>query len=174
MIGLKRGTVKLLPHDKKWKTLFEKERATLENKLNGLVIDIQHIGSTSIFGISAKPIIDMSLGIQKLKGAKKLIKPLTILGYKWRKGASDHNQWLFVKGLEEKRTHYLHVMRHNGGVWKHDILFRDYLQKNPSRAKQYMMLKEKLATQYANERETYTKSKAKFILETIKMAKKKL
>lgn len=56
MIGLKRGTVKLLPHNKKWKTLFEKERATLKNKLNGLVVDIQHIGSTSIFGIPAKPI----------------------------------------------------------------------------------------------------------------------
>lgn len=116
----------------------------------------------------------MFLGFRKLKDAKKLIKPLATLGYEWRKGVSGPNQWLFVKGPEEKRTHYLHVMRHNGGVWKHDILFRDYLRKNPSRAKQYMMLKEKLATQYANERGAYTKSKAKFILETIKMAKKKL
>ena len=173
MIGLKRGIVKLLPHDKKWKTLYEREQAVLKNKLNSLVVDIQHIGSTSIFGIPAKPIIDVSLGLRKLKDAKKLIKPLATLGYEWRKGVSGPNQWLFVKGPEEKRTHYLHVMCYNGGIWKHDILFRDYLQKNPSRAKQYRMLKEKLATKYANDRGTYTKNKAEFILETIKIAKRK-
>ena len=174
MIGLKRGTVKLLPHNKKWKKLFAKEKAALENKLNGLVVDIQHIGSTSIFGIPAKPIIDMSLGLRKLRDAKKLIKPLATLGYEWRKGVSGPNQQLFVKGPEEKRTHYLHVMRYNGGVWRHDILFRDYLRKDPPRAKDYAVLKEKLAAQYADNRGTYTKKKAEFILETIKIAKKRL
>ncbi|MBI2514611.1 GrpB family protein [Candidatus Wolfebacteria bacterium] len=175
MIGLKRGIVKLLPHNKKWKLLFENEEKKIEKKLGDLVIDIQHIGSTSIPGIPAKPIIDISMGVRVMKDAKKLIKPLEKLGYELRREFGRPNiQTLFVKGPESKRTHYLHVMKYNGALWKNDLRFRDYLRKHPVRAKQYAELKNKLAGKHANDRGTYTKSKAKFILETIKKAQKML
>ena len=74
MIGLKRGTVKLLPHNPKWSEVFEKENKILVRALNGLVVDIQHIGSTSIPGIPAKPIIDISIGIKSMKNSRDFIK----------------------------------------------------------------------------------------------------
>ena len=142
------------------------------DRLGDRVTDIQHIGSTAVSGIPAKPIIDMSLGLRTLNDAKKLIKPLADLGYTWRKTAGSTKRWLFVKGPEEKRTHYLHVMRYNGGAWKHDVLFRDYLRANPAYAQRYGELKTTLARKYGDNRGMYTKGKASFIRTTIKLARK--
>lgn len=172
VIGLRRRTVKLSPHNKKWGALFEKEKELLIRRLDGLVTDIQHIGSTAIPGISAKPIIDMALGLSTLSDARKLIKPLTDLRYTWRKTAGSSRRWLFVKGPEEQRTHYLHVMRYNGDTWKRDVLFRDYLRANPAYAERYEKLKTALARKYGDNRGMYTKSKASFIRTTIELARK--
>lgn len=100
MIGLKRGTVKLMPHNKVWFSIFEKEKKHLKKKLGNLAIDIQHIGSTSIPGIPAKPIIDIAVGVRSLKDVKKFPKSLKSLGYKLRKKGSTPHNILFVKGPE--------------------------------------------------------------------------
>lgn len=171
MIGLKRGAVQLSPHNKKWKLLFKKEKKILENQLGDRVIDIQHIGSTSISGIPAKPIIDMSLGLRALRDVQKVMKPLAIMGYELRKAGSDSRQWFFVKGTEENRTHYLHIMRYNGTLWKDDLLFRDYLRAHPKEAKLYAELKKRLADKHADNRGLYTKGKRAFILDMLRTAK---
>ena len=173
MFGLKRGTVRLMPHDRKWKLIFERERKRLAKKLRGLVIDIQHVGSTAIVGIPAKPIIDISMGVPNMRSAKKLVKLLTPLGYKLRPEFGGSNtQLLFVRGPERRRTHYLHVMKYNGKMWKNDVLFRDHLRGNRSLARTYAALKKKLAKRYADDRASYTARKSKFILATIKKARK--
>lgn len=175
MIGLKRGTVKLLPHNPKWEELFEKEKNILSKALDGLIIDIQHIGSTSIPGIPAKPIIDISIGIKSMKNSKDFIKIFEDLGYEYRPDFGGPNtQLLFVKGPEEKRTHYIHLMRYSGSIWKNDLAFRHYLRKNKKRAKEYAYLKKELASKFADDRTHYTASKAKFIHETIRIAGGKL
>lgn len=174
MIGLKRGTVKLLPHNKKWHSLFEKEKKLMEQSIGDLVLDIQHIGSTSIPGIPAKPIIDISVGIRSMKNARKLVKSFEAMGYEWRNDTpwkNDNTQLLFVKGPESKRTHYVHLMRYKGKIWNNDVLFRDYLRKNKARAKKYAELKRDLAKRHANDRATYTESKSSFIFETLALAK---
>jgi len=172
MIGLKRGTVKLLPHNPKWTEAFEKEKEVLSKALNGLVVDIQHIGSTSIPGIPAKPIIDISIGIKTMKNSKDFIKIFEDIGYEYRPDFGGPTiQLLFVKGPEEKRTHYIHLMKYNGSIWINDLAFRDYLRKNKDRAEQYANLKKKLAANFANDRTKYTASKANFILETVRIAK---
>ena len=176
MIGLKRGTVKLYPHDPRWAKLFDKEKRLFLKTFGSKVISVEHIGSTSIPGISAKPIIDISVGVKSMRTAVGLAKKFQALGYEWRKDAPWQNksvQILFVKGAESKRTHYVHVMRHKGLIWNNDILFRDYLRNNKQRAKQYDILKEKLAKRHSSNRMLYTKSKEKFVIQTIKMAKQK-
>lgn len=170
MIGLKRGTVKLVPHDKKWNVAFEREKNKLMAKVGSIVVDIQHIGSTAIVGIYAKPIIDMSAGVRRLKDAKKLVKPLDKLGYHFYKKFDQ--QILFAKGADAKRTHYLHVMRYKGAKWKSDALFRDYLLAHPARATAYANLKKKLAKQYPTDREKYTAGKNLFIKTTLRLAKR--
>lgn len=169
MVGLKRGTVKLVPYRRQWVNSFKQEKKKLFARLGNLIIDIQHVGSTAIPGIYAKPIIDMSLGIKNFKDAKKLIKPLDTIGYHFYKKFG--RQILFAKGPDKKRTHYLHVMKYNGAKWKGDLLFRDFLIRRPAQAKDYTRLKQRLAKQYPNDRERYTAGKKYFIGKIKKSAK---
>jgi len=171
MIGLKRGTVKLVPHDKKWHAAFEREKKALLKNIGDVAIDVQHVGSTAIKGISAKPIIDISVGVNKLSDAKKLIKPLSQIGYRFYDTHRD--RIFFAKGPERRRTHHLHVMRYNSIKWKSDMLFRDYLSAHPPCAKAYANLKTKLAKRYSEDREKYTVGKDRFINTTLKLAKRK-
>lgn len=168
MIGLKRGTVKLMTHDKNWSKLFEQEKKRVSDKARDILIDIQHIGSTAIPGIKAKPLIDILAGTARLKDGEKLIKPLNALGYKFYR-KSGH-EIFFAKGPDAKRTHYLHVVRHRGMKWKKDIFFRDYLRSHPIEAKKYEALKIKLAEKSMGTRGAYTKGKDVFIKRVLSLA----
>lgn len=171
MIGLKRGTVKLVSYKKSWADEFEKEKKRILNKLGNRIVDVQHIGSTSVSGLYAKPIIDISVGVRRLKDASKLKKDLNSLGYKFDRVFQQ--QIFFAKGPDKKRTHYLHLMRYKGSKWMTDILFCDYLRGHKSSVRQYNELKKKLAKDFSNNRQKYSDAKDKFIKETIKLAKSK-
>ena len=172
MIGLKRGIVKITPHQKQWETAFETEKKNLLKALGNRVVDIQHIGSTSVPGLPAKPIIDISIGLRRFKDARKLLKPMEKAGYGFYK--KFQQQILFAKGPDSRRTHYVHVMRYRGAKWTTDMLFRDYLRTHPRRVKAYAMLKLRLAKQFANDRGKYSDGKNRFIKETLQLSKRKL
>ncbi len=168
MIGLKRGSVKLAPSQKEWSIEFEREERRLKEVLGHRVVDIQHIGSTSVPGLTAKPIIDISIGIKRFGDTKYLLKPMKRLGYGFYK--NFQKQTLFAKGTDARRTHYVHVMRYKGAKWTADMLFRDYLREHPQRARQYGLLKTNLARQFPNDRGEYTNGKNTFIKETLRLA----
>lgn len=176
MIGLKRGTVKLVPHNPKWEKLFEREKHLLKKNFGHTILAIEHIGSTAIPGIPAKPIIDINVGVESLDVARSMKEKFEKLGYEHRPFVSgktkDDLKWqeLYVKGPEAKRTHHVHVTVLGNNYWKNDLLFRDFLRKNHERAKQYAELKEILAQKHADDRGTYTKNKEQFINETLEMA----
>ena len=111
----------------------------------------------------------MSAGVKSLTDAEKLIKPLAELGYNFYKRFDK--QVLFAKGPDHKRTHYLHVMKFNGAKWKDDLLFRDFLIKNPKEANEYAGFKSKLAKLYPENRDKYTEGKDIFIKKVLKVAK---
>lgn len=169
-IGLKRGTVKVVPYRKKWGEEFEKERSRILEVCGDKVIAVEHIGSTSVPGLSSKPIIDIAVGIKRLKDAEKLLKPLKKLGYNFYK--KFQQQRLFVaKGPDGKRTHYLHIMRYKGAKWESDQLFINYLRTHPKEVKRYGKLKEKLAKRHSNDRQGYSDGKNAFIKSIIAKAK---
>lgn len=178
MIGLKRGTVKLVPHNSKWAVLFEEEKQLLKKTFGDTILAIEHIGSTAIPGIPAKPIIDINIGVKSLEVTRDMKEKFEKLGYEHRPfvpgKTKDDLKWqeLYVRGPEAKRTHYVHVSVFGGSYWKNDLLFRDFLRKNPERAKQYAELKKQLAEKYSDNRATYTENKEQFINETLEMAKK--
>ena len=178
MIGLKRGTVKLVPHNSKWAELFEEEKQILKKTFGDTILAIEHIGSTAVPGIPAKPIIDINVGVESLDVAQSMKEKFEKLGYEHRPfvpgKTKDDLKWqeLYVKGPEARRTHYVHVTVLGNNHWENDLLFRDYLRKNPERAKQYAELKEQLAQNYADDRGTYTKNKGQFINATLEMARK--
>lgn len=178
IIGLQRGAVQLVPYNPKWAELFDQEQKLLKSAFGNTIIAIEHIGSTAIPGIPAKPILDILVGVRDLEIAGNMKDTFEQLGYEHRSFLERHTkedvQWeeLYVKGAESKRTHYVHVVVYGGKHWKDDLLFRDYLQTHPEQAMQYAELKQKLADQYAHDRKTYTKMKQEYIDMVCKLAEK--
>ncbi len=172
IIGLRRGKVKLSHYKSDWKKLYKKEEKLLLSSIGKYILDIQHVGSTSIPRAKAKPVIDIAIGIEFLKIGEKCIKPLEKLGYEYKHDAGIKGRHFFAKGSEKNRTYYIHVVKLNGRFWKNCILFRDYLRKHKRTVREYNELKEKLARRYKDDRETYTAQKDSFIRDIIKKVEK--
>lgn len=163
MIGLKRGTVKLVKYNPKWQQSFESEAKKIKKVFGADALDIQHVGSTAIPGILAKPIIDIVLIVSSLQKARRYIKKLKDIGYDLKKNDQRTERLFFTKGPEIKRTHYLHVGEVGSGYAEDMILFRDYLRERHDIAEKYSKLKESLAEKYPEKRELYSAQKEKFI-----------
>lgn len=171
MIGLKRGAVKLFKYNAKWKKSFEREANKISKAFGKTALDIQHVGSTAIHGILAKPIIDLAVIVSSLKTARKYIKPLKQIGYTLKK-ENRKDRLFFTKGAEKKRTHYLHIGAIRSGYIENMVIFRDYLRKHKDAAKEYSELKKELAEKYSDKREIYTRKKNKFVNNIIRQVKK--
>jgi GrpB-like predicted nucleotidyltransferase (UPF0157 family) len=157
VIGLQRGTVKLVSYSSEWQRLFAEEERVLRASIGTYVMDIQHVGSTAIPGLEAKPIIDIAVAIRRLEDVEKCIKPLECLGYEYRPD-KEH-----PRGDPSKRTHYVHMVEWNSDSWKRLLRFRDYLRQHKEVAREYARLKRELARKAQGKRDLYTPGKAEFI-----------
>jgi GrpB-like predicted nucleotidyltransferase (UPF0157 family) len=172
MLGLKRGTVKLINScHNEWARLFEIEKQLLLKMFENRIIAIEHVGSTAIPGVPAKPLIDMDAAVSSLSDEhiKEFVAPLQKLGYHYMHKFPDRH--FFAKGPEELRTHHLNLVELNNDEWRNSILFRDYMRLNKSACEEYATLKEKLAKQFSEDRASYTKAKEEFIQKIIELAK---
>lgn len=174
MVGLKRGTVKLVRYNPKWRHNFEGEEKKLRKVFDWDALEIQHVGSTAIPGILAKPIIDIALIVSSLWKARRYVRKLKEMGYEIKKNDTRKERLFFTKGPKRKRTHYLHISEINSGYTEDMILFRDYLRKHKNVTKNYSELKEKLAEKYPKAREIYAVKKEKLIKEIVKKAKRSI
>lgn len=179
MIGLKRGTVQLYEHEKEWEIEAQNTIARLKEILGDVIRDIQHVGSTSILTIKAKPIIDIAIAVDKFDDILVYEKELKDAGFYYRPNAqaSLPNQLLFAcgnfyEGTGDLQTHFIHVVLWESMDWINYINFRDYLNKTPSAAKEYEELKVSLARQVPidSSREKYLKGKHDFIVYTLRKA----
>ncbi|WP_322551627.1 GrpB family protein (plasmid) [Priestia megaterium] len=170
MLGLERGLVKLEPYNDKWSKLFDEERELLSSQLKELIIAIEHVGSTSIEGLFAKPIIDIAIGVSSLDVIIELKEEVKVLGYV-EVPISIDGKHVFARYKEKKITHFLHVMIYNQNLWVDQISFRDYLRSNLDAKIEYIKLKEKLANKYPNNVISYTNEKKKFVDDILKSAK---
>ena len=152
-LGLKRGTVQLEPHDKQWDEAAIQTIKNLKSILGDDAVDIQHIGSTAIPAIKAKPIIDIAVGVTDFEKIMSYNEQLQKDGIFYR-GSDVENQILYVMGDMEKdiRTHHIHVVKWNGTEWRNYIHFRDCLNANENMALQYQRVKEELESKYADNR----------------------
>ncbi len=169
MIGLERGVVKLAPYTAEWKQLFEEEKARLQAAIGPYVLDIQHVGSTSIPGMVAKPILDIGVAVTSFEGARVCVGPIEQLGYEYRGEHGIPRRHFFAKG--NPRTHHLHMNEIGGREWENQVLFRDYLIQHPGLAREYATLKEELAQRYPADREAYLSGKEPFIERVLQMAR---
>jgi GrpB-like predicted nucleotidyltransferase (UPF0157 family) len=113
MIGLKKGTVQVIPHHASWRDAFAQERRVLHELIGGHVLDIQHVGSTAVPGLDAKPIIDSAVAVASAAQIAERRQPLRLkdLGYVDRGDSGTEGGYLFVKeSAPEVRTHHRHML----------------------------------------------------------------
>lgn len=159
----------LLDYDPRWPDLYEEERAKIAGTLADLVVDIHHIGSTSVPGLAAKPVIDILVGVKHLDLTSTHMAEMTAVGYEYRGDAGISGRLFFRKGIP--RTHHVHVVRYGDEIWDNHLLFRDYLQAHPGEARRYAELKRQLASSYKYDRARYTESKSPFITSVLSRAR---
>lgn len=159
--------IELVPSNPEWPRRFDAEASQLRTIIPAdLLIDLEHIGSTAVPGLPAKPVIDILAIVTDLEAARaRLVGPLEAAGYTFRHQNPDTDRLFFVKGLPPAaphRTHHLHVMESGPGALRH-IAFRDHLRDHPAERDAYAALKQDLARRFRDDREAYTAAKGDFI-----------
>lgn len=159
--------VSLHTHDPAWAPTFEEERRRLLSLLPGTFVAIEHIGSTAVAGLIAKPIVDLLAAVESLGDADALIDRLCENGYTTSRefNATLTDRIWLMRWHEGHRTHHLHVVVMDSPPWRDRLAFRDALRADPTLARRYAELKRELATAHRNDREAYTVAKAAFVLD---------
>ena len=165
VLGLENNVVRLTDYTPRWSELYREEEERIIAVVGHLIVDLQHIGSTAIPGIKAKPILDMMAGVAQPEEALLCKAPLEIIGYDYIAHAGIANDYVFGKGVA--RTHLLHVVEHGGAKWINHLCFRDRLRNDPELAQAYERLKEELSRKFCDSRREYHDAKSKFISEVI-------
>ncbi len=161
-------TVVLVPYDEAWPSLFVEERARIERALGSWAEGIEHVGSTAVPGLAAKPILDIMVGVGSLRDAEQYIRPLEQLCYECRGEAGVPGRLFFRKG--DPRSHHLHVTEIGSEFWERHLVFRDYLRAHPGTAREYARIKQHLADRFRTDRAAYTEAKTAFISEVVRRA----
>lgn len=166
-IGVASGTVRLENSTILWQQMYKEENIRLRKIFKNKNVLIEHIGSTAIPNISAKPIIDILVVVPAKMDIDDVTRKLILAGY--YKSSFKLDNEIFLKRTDGIRsTHYLHLAKQNQNDWKRFILIRDYLIQNPHIAQEYDDLKKELAEKYANDRVAYTTTKKVYIDEILK------
>jgi GrpB-like predicted nucleotidyltransferase (UPF0157 family) len=169
------GPIVVIDYDPAWPAMFERERANVAAALGPLAVIIEHVGSTAVPGLAAKPIIDLLIGARSLPEARAHgIAALQALGYtyvpEYRSFLPD--ELFFRKGVGGPWTHHLHVMEPSNPRWEHRLLFRDYLRAHPEAAQDYVTLKRRLAATCKDDIAAYRNGKDAFVADAMAKARR--
>jgi GrpB-like predicted nucleotidyltransferase (UPF0157 family) len=152
-----------------WARRFADLGRSLRATLGDVAIRIDHIGSTAVPGLAAKPIVDIQISVADLEPLEAFRGPLEGLGYVFRADNGERTKRYFREAPGTPRTH-IHVRRSGSWAEQFALLFRDYLRSHPDNATLYEDLKRKLADQYRDDRRAYTEAKASFVWELMQRA----
>jgi GrpB-like predicted nucleotidyltransferase (UPF0157 family) len=162
--------VLVVPYSDAWPVLFEAEAALLTSTLGPwLVGAVEHIGSTAIPGLAAKPILDMLAPVEDLDAARSAIRVLADIGYH----SADHRPhealWFYKQrgGDVDTRTHQLHLTRPDSALWRERLTFRDTVRQDPALLLEYQKLKRRLASEPGGLAD-YTNGKRAFVVRVLR------
>ncbi len=161
--------------------MFNEERTRLQNAIGRWAVAIEHVGSTSIPGLAAKPIIDIGVALRSLEDALYCITPLVEIGYECVGESGIPGRIYFRKRTDTPlpgqvhnsgigRTHQVHMYEQTHEQFVNHLLFRDYLRAHPSAAREYEDLKRRLAAEY-DDVEAYAEAKSGFVLGILDIAR---
>jgi GrpB-like predicted nucleotidyltransferase (UPF0157 family) len=159
----------IVAYDPAWPQLFAGLGAALRQALGPVAVRLDHIGSTAIPGLDAKPIIDVQVSVAAFDPIEAYRDPLMKLGFVYRADNPDLSKRYFREKPGERRTH-IHVCR--AGSWRQQfaLLFRDYVRAHDGEARRYAAVKHRLAAQYGEDRQGYTEAKGPIIWEIMQRA----
>lgn len=161
----------VVPYDPSWPARFADERAALERVLAPwLAGPIEHVGSTAVPGLAAKPVIDIMAGVATLDASRPALPALVPLHYVYFPYRAEVMHWL-CKPSDAVRTHHLHLIPCGSALWNDRLAFRDYLRRHPPIAAEYATLKRALAARYEFDREAYTDAKEPFVRRVLQLAR---
>lgn len=161
MIGVPKYKVRLVEHDEKWAAEFEKTKLALINIHGDNVVDIQHVGSTAIKGIMAKPMLDVAILFKAITDS--LFKAMKKNGYEYYREVVTGHHLFILRGEDEVSLQHIHCYEEkNLEQFDNQIKFRDFIRSNSEYAKEYELLKQELFKVYPNDRNKYTEGKQAF------------
>jgi len=158
--------VVIAPYDAAWPALYERERALVAAAAGDAAVAIEHVGSTSVPGLDAKPVIDIALGARTLDAARARVDALCEAG--WTRETYDETEpdWIYI-GKRRRDTGrseaHLHMVPFGGDRWNRYLLFRDRLRAHPGEAAAYAALKRDLAAEFGADRTGYAEAKSDFV-----------
>jgi len=165
---MSRASVTLEEYDSSWPAKFEEEKERLMAIAGKWYFgSIEHVGSTAIPGMVAKPVIDVMFGVKSLNESKPAIDTLVDSGYEYWPYKTEVMHW-FCKPSDAFRTHHLHLIPYESPLWQERIKFRNLLRSNNNVATEYANLKRELAVIYKEDREAYTEKKWPFIQQSLR------
>ena len=162
--------IEVAPYDARWPAAFEQERALLAEALGPwLAGPPEHIGSTAVPGLAAKPVIDIMAPVHTLAASRPAIEAARELGYVHYPYKPDVMHW-FCKPSAAHRTHHLHLVPLGSPLWRERLAFRDALRADPELRASYQALKLDLAQRHRLVRKAYTDAKTPFIEQVLRQA----
>ena len=155
---------RIVEYDHRWPALFEEEKALVVAATGIAPQHVEHIGSTAVPGLGAKPTIDLMVGVPSVEDAQRQVEALEGVGYEWRGETVPGT--LYIRKAEPRRFN-LHMTQWGGEFWLDHLLFRDYLRTHAEMARQY----EELMARLASDPPAYNDGKASFIESVVQQAR---
>lgn len=158
--------IEVVDPDPAWAAMGEAACAEVAAALGPYVVEVQHIGSTSVPGLAAKPVIDLLVGVRSLDDSPAIVAAVTGLGYEYVPEFEDElpNRRYFRRFADGVRTHQVHLVeRTDTDWWDRHVAFRDWLRTHPDDRDAYAELKRRLAVEHRDDRAAYTDAKSDFI-----------
>jgi GrpB-like predicted nucleotidyltransferase (UPF0157 family) len=151
--------VRIVDYDSTWPVLAERELRRIKKALGDLAVGLEHVGSTAVPGLAAKPIIDLQLSVAAMEPRARYVLPLERLGYLFAPAPESPDYHLFAKPPERPRTHHLHVCETGSEHELRHVAVRDFLRSHPEEAARYAALKRELVARHPQDRLDYIDGK---------------
>lgn len=171
MIGQYKRDLSIVPYQDGWQERFEHEAGQLRRVLGQEALRVEHIGSTSIPGMAAKPIIDIMVAVVTIEHPSRLVRSMEGLGYQYKPFDTVPERLFFAKeSAPEIRTYHLNLTEPTSGFWKNQLAFRDYLRAHKQLAAEYIELKKHIAEEHARTKVLNREAKTEFVKKVLSLA----
>ena len=162
-------SIEICDYTPDWAREFRVKATGLRQALQNVAIRIDHIGSTAIVGLAAKPIVDIQISVVALEPMSAYLEPMRELGDIWRSDNLERTKRYFREAPQTKRTH-IHIRKFGSWHEQFALLFRDYVRQHDDAQRRYALVKRQLAFEFRNDRQRYTEGKTAIIWELMQEA----